>query len=258
MQEFQSGPFEFCPVGRALVVNSQASQRWAMSYGPRLLAEHTLPAAANRGQVAEAFGDDRTAFVRSHQVVAQPVAHASSGGYLVRLVCSVDRVGVLGRELGRFLSHAPIDGLSAGLIDDRHATWLIADELGACVPMDAEQFGRLQQAHEAIAEAYASQPASAPTAPPLAWVSGLLPGEVLTLNSAEWRAPTSWELRHVVGEGSFTGVSGAGAAALVGVQPQGFRKYTASESASSRQSISFAMWHLLLHRLGVQRLPEGV
>lgn len=258
MQEFQSGPFEFRPVGRALVVNGQASQRWAMAYGARLLAEHALPAAASRGQVAEAFGDDRTAFLRAYQVGDKAAAPASNGGHLVRLVCSVDCVGVLGREIGRFLAHAPIDGLTAGLIDDRFATWLVADGLGACVPMDVDQFGRLQQAHEAIAAALASRPTRAPADPPMAWVCGLLPDEVLTLDAAHWRAPTSWELRHVVGEGSFTGVSGAGAAALVGVQPQGFRKYTASEGASSRQSISFAMWHLLLHRLGVQRLPEGV
>lgn len=258
MQEFQSGPFEFSPVGRALSINSQSSQRWAMSYGAKVLAEHTLPTAASRGQVAEAFGDDRLVFVRSQQDGEKAASPASTGAHLVRLVCSVDRVGVSGREIGRFFAHAPIEGLSAGMIDDRFATWLVADGLGACVPMDVDQFGRLQQAHEAIAAALASRPAQVPAGPPMAWVCGLLPDEVLTLDATQWRAPTSWELRHVVGEGSFTGVSGAGAAALVGVQPQGFRKYTASEGASSRQSISFAMWHLLLHRLGVQRLPEGV
>lgn len=73
-------------------------------------------------------------------------------------------------------------------------------------------------------------------------------------DAGEWRAPTSWELRHVVGEGSFTGVTGAQAAALVGVTPQNFRKYTARDGASTRQGMSYAMWHLLLHKLGVQSL----
>ena len=29
-------------------------------------------------------------------------------------------------------------------------------------------------------------------------------------------------------------------------------EYTAADGAASRQRMSFAMWHLLLHRLGVQ------
>ena len=77
---------------------------------------------------------------------------------------------------------------------------------------------------------------------------------MLARELADWRAPTSWELRHVVGEGSFTGWTGAQAAAMVGVTPQNFRKYTARDGASTRQGMSFAMWHLLLHKLGVQRV----
>ena len=41
---------------------------------------------------------------------------------------------------------------------------------------------------------------------------------------------------------------------MVGVTPQNFRKYTARDGASTRQGMSFAMWHLLLHKLGVQRV----
>ena len=58
----------------------------------------------------------------------------------------------------------------------------------------------------------------------------------------------------VVGVGSFIGISGAKAADLVGVNASSFRKYTAQEGAKSRQSMSYAMWHLLLHKLGVQTL----
>jgi hypothetical protein len=90
------------------------------------------------------------------------------------------------------------------------------------------------------------------TAPANAWIAELFPNEVLDIDPDAWRAPTAWELRHVVGEGSFTRVSGAKAAALVGVSPQNFRKYTAGDSAKNRQSISFAMWHLLLARLQVK------
>ncbi|MBH2008100.1 MAG: hypothetical protein I8H71_00465 [Xanthomonadaceae bacterium] len=59
-------------------------------------------------------------------------------------------------------------------------------------------------------------------------------------------------MRYIVGEGSFTRVSGAKAAALVGVTPQNFRKYTAGDSAKNRQSISFSMWHLLLAKLQIK------
>nr|7DTR_A Chain A, AcrIF24 [Pseudomonas aeruginosa] len=100
---------------------------------------------------------------------------------------------------------------------------------------------------------YAPGSGSSGSAPPLAWITGLLPGEVLTHDAEEWRPPTSWELRHVVGEGSFTGVSGAAAAALLGMSATNFRKYTAGDSAANRQKISFAAWHYLLDRLGVKR-----
>ncbi|MCR8998618.1 hypothetical protein [Rahnella perminowiae] len=36
--------------------------------------------------------------------------------------------------------------------------------------------------------------------PKHAWIRGLLPAEVLTQMASEWRAPTEWELRHVVGK----------------------------------------------------------
>ncbi len=84
------------------------------------------------------------------------------------------------------------------------------------------------------------------------WIAGLLPSCVLTADEEAWRAPTEHELRCVVGEHSFTAKTGAACAALVGVTPQNFRKYTAAEGASTRQKMSFAMWHLLLHRLKIQ------
>lgn len=79
-----------------------------------------------------------------------------------------------------------------------------------------------------------------------------LPAEVLTEDPWYWRAPTAAEIRVVIGKGSETGIPGAQAAHLVGVLPQNFRKYTASDDAASRQKMSFAMWHLLLHRAGVK------
>jgi len=101
-----------------------------------------------------------------------------------------------------------------------------------------------------------SRPAAPPELP-LAWVQALLPGDVLTEDKAHWRAPTAWEIRHVVGEGSFSGITVAKAAELVGVLPPGFRKYLAADGTKNRQSISYyAAWHLLLHKLGVKRIGE--
>lgn len=250
MQEFQTGPFSFDPVGRPLTVNGQASQRWAMSYGDKHLAEKTIAQPATAAQIAEAFGDDRAAFIRSHQPAMAKPANPLAGGTRVRLVQSTGATGVHGQQVGEFLALAPIDGISRGLIDDRFATWAVS-ELG-CVPMEPGEFARLQAAHEAIAAALQQLPAAASTAPAAGWVADLLPDDVLTDDAQAWRPPTSWELRHVVGEGSFTGISGAKAAQLVGVEPQSFRKYTAREGAASRQKMSFAMWHLLLHKLGVK------
>ena len=83
-------------------------------------------------------------------------------------------------------------------------------------------------------------------------IAELLPAEVLTEDPSAWCAPTAAEIRIVIGKDSKTGLSGAAAANLVGILPQNFRKYTSSDDAASRQKMSFAMWHLLLHRTGVK------
>ena len=80
----------------------------------------------------------------------------------------------------------------------------------------------------------------------------MLPEETLTEDPSAWRAPTGAEIKIVIGRNSETGLTVAEAARLVGVLPQNFRKYTAADDASSRQKMSFAMWHLLLYRTGVQ------
>lgn len=250
MQEFNHGPFVLAPIERPITINGTASQRWQMSYGSKMLAEHTLHATFERANIIEAFADDRAAFIRAHQ--PQPARPKMRTRDIVQLVKSTPVTGAHGPLLGEFEQRAEITGLTAGLIDDRWPTWLVNDA-GQSLPMSLHEFERLRAAHEALAVAEdALAAATAPTPLPTAWVTALLPADVLTTNSDEWRAPTSWELRHIVGEGSFTGVSGAKAAALVGVLPQNFRKYTAADGSASRQAISYAMWTLLLHRLGVQ------
>lgn len=224
MQDFQSGAFEY-RAGQRAKLASQPHIEWSLCYAGKLLAAHFVSAVATRGEVQEAFSDD----------VAEFKAHA-------RKEYAPDRFELIDYETGdavaAFFARS-VPEMTPGLIDDRARYWVRSADRLRSRPVTLSGFGVLAAAHQA---------------PALAWVQGLLPDEVLTLDAAEWRAPTAWEIRHVVGEGSFSGITGAQAAALVGVLPQNFRKYTAADGAASRQNMSFAMWHLLLHRLGVQSL----
>lgn len=225
MAPFTFGPFAFEP-GSALRLAGAPARRWAMHYGGKELAARTLPADADRAAIIESFADDRAAFVRAAQGRHAP-----------------DRISLIdfetGDEVAAFYSENSC-GMTPGLIDDRSRYWLRSADGRRSRDVTLAQYAQAVAQH---------------AAPPLGWVTGLLSDEVLTHDPEKWAAPTSWEIRHVVGEGSFTGLSGAKAAALVGVTPQNFRKYTAADGAVTRQRMSFAMWHLLLHRLGVQRLP---
>ena len=224
MQDFQSGPFEY-RAGQRTKLAGQPSIEWSLCYAGKTLAERFVSAVATRSAVQEAFSDD----------VAEFTARA-------RKEYAPDRFELIDFETGDavavFFAHSVPD-MTPGLIDDRSRYWVRSGDRLRSRPVTLSGFGALTAAHQA---------------PALSWAAGLLPEDVLTLDAADWRAPTAWEIRHVVGEGSFTGVTGAKAAALAGVLPQNFRKYTAADGAASRQNMSFAMWHLLLHRLGVQQL----
>ena len=223
MDAFGFGPFTLSP-GSALRVAGVPSLRWTMSYGLEDVAERSVIYAATQSEVIEAFAADRAAFVRRARGEHWP-AHVS--------LIDVES----GDEVAHFLAYGSC-GMTPGLIDDRSRYWLRSTDRLLSRDVTLTEFARV--AHDEAA-------------PSEAWICGLLPDAVLTDNPDDWRAPTSWEIRHVVGEGSFTHVSGAKAAKLIGVTPQNFRKYTARDGASTRQPISFAMWHLLLHKLGVKR-----
>ncbi|AJY62577.1 hypothetical protein [Burkholderia glumae] len=231
MREFQHGPFLYSANNQRSIAGRPCLD-WEVHYDDRgqALCSMTLPADSTQSAVIEALADSVASFRRN--------AMRDGAVDVLQLVRQSDDV---------VLSGVPVRALPAGmsncLMDDRFPTWAQVAGTTLRVPMDIAEF---------------TEHVSQARAPKNAWIAGLLPDEVLTLDADEWRAPTSWEIRHVVGEGSFTGVTGAQAAALVGVVPQNFRKYTAREGASARQSISFAMWHALLHRLGVKALEtEG-
>lgn len=216
-----SGPFEIRSVGRPLQINGAQSQAFQFWYGPKMLAEQVLPFGT---AYVEAFDDVRAAFESEMRE-----RHSPEKVFLVD--------SSTGDAVASFATHS-MCGMTAGLINDSSRYWLRSAD---------GKFSRDVTLHEW------AQVVAAEQAPANAWIAGLLP-DVLTTDPQTWRAPTSWEVRHLVGEASFTGVSGGKAALLCGTTPQNFRKYTAHDDAKTRQDISFAMWHLLLHRLGVQKL----
>lgn len=244
MSEFEHGPFEYRPA---------PAGRWSVFYDGERLGTRK-PEGGTRADIVEALADDVAAFSRDLQPGVNSAALPAFE--IAELVRSTDVVGAMGERLGSMPLVAEVPSLTSGLIDDRFETWLVAG--GRARPMSVDEFNLLKPAHIAAAAAITKSAEAdlraAPRAPALAWVCKLLPDSVLTTDADAWRAPSAWEIRHVVGEASFSGVSGSNAASLVGVTPQNFRKYTARDGASGQQRMSFAMWHLLLHRLDVQLL----
>ncbi len=253
MQDFNHGPFSFERSARALKINDKDCLKWYMSYGPKELAMHTLPEAATQSEIIEAFSDDRAEFIRAAQAKNAPKTQQSENP-------SVGLANYIEEATGRVLAVLPMaywpDGLTAGLTDDRYPHWLVSGSPTCSMPLTPAEFERMQKEHARLIEeriAHAKELAELRSRQlARAWIAELLPDDVLTTAADDWRPPTSWEIRHIVGEGSFTGISGAKAANMVGINPQSFRKYTAQDGASSRQNISYAIWHLLLHRLEIQ------
>lgn len=219
------GPFEY-EHGGIKRINDVLSREWRMLYARQELAVKVLPTQNTvLSELQEAFFDARASFVRN--------AQKKHGPQRIDLVDSET-----GDPISDFYSYDMCE-MSPGLINDMSRYWIRSENRKYSRAITLSDWGRIIAEHEA---------------PQNAWISGLLSDEVLTTNSENWRPPSAWEIRHIVGEGSFTGISGAKAAALVGVTPQNFRKYTARDGAKGQQNISYSMWHLLLHKLGVQTL----
>lgn len=246
-QDFNIGPFTVSPAGQ-ITLNGLQKQLFDIEYGHETMRDRIPVTPGTQSQVASQL-EDALASVVSDLKGSEPKPQEVP--FDIRWIELIDQK--TGNAIDSMPWEAEIPGLSAGLIDDRFETWLVVD--GRSMPIEIEEFERLKKAHYAAlnARAVAEKPAST-FKPKYGWIANLLPDNVMTIDPEEWRAPSSWEIRHVVGEGSLIGISGSKAAALVGVNPSSFRKYTAQDGAKSRQNMSFAMWHLLLHRLDVQVL----
>jgi hypothetical protein len=214
-ENFMVGPFEVRP---------RSGGKADISYGLKTLAINIDVEGNTRHEVAESLGD---CFARLRNDL-----RSKTELHTINLLQNGERIA------GFVCESSIVDGMTAGLIDDRAEFWLQSENRLYSMPVSIDEY--------AIARSMNS-------AAPLCWVKNLLPGEVVTEDPELWRAPTSWELRHIVCEGSFTGISGAKAAGLVGMTAQNFRKYTAADGARTRQNISFSAWHLLLKKLGVKK-----
>lgn len=223
-QDFTIGPFTIAPMGAV----GPKRQRFSVSYNHRYSAEIVTDATTQR-DVAEAAEEAMSTLLRQ-------LKEDHERATLIRLTDGH------GQTLSQFYAAGILPDMTPGLVDDRFDYWL-KDESGLYSQIvTLGEFSTLVEKHEVMKHR---------------WIADLLPHDVLTTNPDEWRAPTPWEIRHIVGVGSFIGISGAKAAELIGVTASNFRKYTAQEGAKSRQNMSFAMWHLLLHRLAVQKIEVG-
>lgn len=217
-QDFMIGPFEIHQVARGL---------FDIRYGKKTVA-HQID--AGNGETRQAITDGLRDCVAR---LMRELLDKHDEDHRIELVNSE------GECLGAFLSgHAVFPGMNPGLIDDRFPFWLRTADRQRSMPVSLKEYLSIVQKYES---------------PARAWLAKLLPKAILEENPNLWRAPTSWEIRHVVGENSFTGISGAKAASLIGTSPTSFRKYTAADSAKSRQRISFAAWHLLLQRMCITK-----
>lgn len=227
--DFNIGPFTVRPSGR-ITISGQRKQRFDIQYGDQTLLSGATVAVGIQSQVTAQL-DEKISEIVSALRSEHEARHR------------IDLVDDRGERLASFYAGSyALPDMTAGLIDDRFNYWLRSEDRLYSEPVTLSEYALLRAKHELPGDA---------------WIADLLPDDVLTVDLDEWRPPTHWELRHIIGEGSLTGITGAKAAALVGVNPSSFRKYTASEGSKSRQRMSFAMWHLLLHRLGVQRLSQS-
>lgn len=229
MNDFEFGPFSL-DAGGVKTINGKSERTWTLSYGTVQLAMHHIDAAASRTAVIDSFRGDMSAQIESFK----------RAGATSRVLLQ----SAAGDVLASFpVAGGVLDGMTPGIPDESSGLWIVTSAHPVhSMRVTLTEFAELSRQH---------------TATPSEWIQSALPDDVLTLDPEQWRAPTAWEIRHVVGEGSFTGISGAKAAQLLGVTPQNFRKYMARDGAATRQNIGFAMWHLLLLRLGVQRIQAA-
>jgi hypothetical protein len=225
MEDFNFGPFQMVS-GEKCIFNGNQTEVWHLYFDNADLACERISGTCTRKAVVDALSEHIHSFTRSIRT-----ANTYPPVKLIRY-CDDSVLATLRTKTGF------VPGMSSGMMNDGSEHWVVH---GTKATLN-RPVSLLQWTHLATQHCAAEND----------WITGILPSCVVTADEEAWRPPTEHELRCVVGEHSFTGKTGAACANLVGVTPQNFRKYTAAEGASTRQKMSFAMWHLLLHRLGIQ------
>lgn len=82
-------------------------------------------------------------------------------------------------------------------------------------------------------------------------IEDVLPEDVLTLDPKKWRTPTSEEFRAMK---AVAGVPNGRMAHLIGVTIAMIVRYQSVYRLKNKCNITFANWHLLLHRLGLKKI----
>lgn len=232
MQKFNYGAFN---------IEQTSPSTYDLLYGSTVIASQNFPSAKiKRWEIAQAFERPITAFINGKRAVG-----SMGNPFKVELV-DLRHNNVV---LDSFDSYLPIPDMTGAIHDNsEHDLWATSP-LGD-KPITQEGFEWLKKEQATIS----AQVKAMRQGMPKAWICAMLPHNSLTLNHELWVPPSPWHIRHVVGEGSFTGVTGIRAAAISGISAQHFRKFMAQPTSINCQAIPFAAWHLLLQRLGVQSI----
>ncbi|WP_322052323.1 hypothetical protein [Paraburkholderia bannensis] len=227
MQDFQHGPFRYQADDAGATGNRHRVQ-WSVSYAGMILEQRSVSADFEREDIVDIFKGTIERFITHARGQFQPVT------------ITLERWNTRNQPIAR----VPVLHVPAGMniaVPNRHSEyWVRLAGTHRCAPMSPENF--LSFVREA-------------TPAPHAWITQFLRADLLTCDAQAWRAPTAWEVLHVIGKGSWTATSTAQAANMLGLAVRTVSNYVTS--GDRFQTIQFSAWHTLLHLLGVKYMNSS-
>ncbi|WP_321888016.1 hypothetical protein [Paraburkholderia bannensis] len=227
MQDFQHGPFRYHSED-AGATDQSGKLQWSVSYAGTILERRALCSDFEREELIDTFKRTIDRFITHARGQFQPVT------------ITLERWNTRNNPIAR----APVLHVPAGLsiaVPNRHSEyWVRLAGTRRCAPMPPENF--LAFVREA-------------TPAPHAWITQFLRADVLTCDAQAWRAPSAWEVLHVIGKGSWTATSTAQAASMLGLAARTVSNYVTS--GERFQTIQFSAWHTLLHLLGIKYMNSS-
>ena len=222
-KNFRYGPFSFEQEGAQIRVGETPYTHWVLMYGNEEIRRAHVPGEFSQAKIVEAMASG------IDEIKEKAARRAAEINVWIDLERCSD-----GEVIASFRAYNATD---------------LGMKFSAGIPFEQEIVARMRGTTHIAHCDVGKFVSAAGRAKVLPWQLALLPDDVLSEDAEEWRPPTAFEIRHIVGEGSFTGISGAKAAQLVGISPANFRKYTADSGYKYRQNISFSAWHLLCRKL---------